>query len=189
MERISARHRLAKRTVLLAVVACSFALSGTSASAAATVTAKDTMEPAVVERINDIRAAHGLRRLTAAGDLSSAAVRHANSMSARGYFKHELYTPSRSVNWTPYGTWIRWYWPGPGYTSWATGENLAWGAPDLSARQAVSRWMNSAPHRANILTASWRRIGVAAVHVSDPLGYFGSWSDVTIVVAEFGRRS
>jgi uncharacterized protein YkwD len=181
--------KLPPRAALLGMLVLVFALSGTSASAATVVSARDAMEPGLVERINDIRAAHGLRRLRVAGDLSRAAVKHANSMGSRGYFKHELHTPSRATTWTPYGTWIRWYWPGPGYTSWAAGENLAWGAPDLSARQAANRWMDSPPHRANILTAGWRRIGVAAVHVSDPLGYFGSWDDVTIVVAEFGRRS
>jgi hypothetical protein len=49
--------------------------------------------------------------------------------------------------------------------------------------------MDSPPHRANLLTPGWRRVGVAAVHVSGPLGYFGAWPEVTIVVAEFGRRS
>jgi uncharacterized protein YkwD len=188
MQRFPSR-KLPKRAAVLGLVVLAFALSGTSASAATIVSARDAMEPGLVERINNIRAAHGLRRLSVAGDLSRAAAKHANSLGSKGYFKHELYTPSRTTTWTPYGTWIRWYWPGPGYTSWAAGENLAWGAPDLSSRQAANRWMDSAPHRANILTASWRRIGVAAVHVSDPLGYFGSWSDVTIVVAEFGRRS
>jgi uncharacterized protein YkwD len=188
MQRFPSR-KLSTRVALLGLVVLVFALSGTSASAATTVTARDAMEPGLIERINDIRAAHGLRRLRGAADLSKAAAKHANSMGAIGYFKHDLYTPSRKDDWTSYGTWIRWYWAGPGYTSWSAGENLAWGAPDMSARQAASRWMDSAPHRANILTASWRRIGVAAVHVSDPRGYYGSWSDVTIFVAEFGRRS
>ena len=188
MQRFPSR-KLSTRAALAGMVVLVFALSGTSASAATILTARDAMEPGLVERINDIRAANGLRRLRVAGDLSRAAGKHANSQGSKGYFDHDLYTPSRSTNWTPYSTWIRWYWPGPGYTSWAAGENLAWGAPDLSAREAATRWMNSPPHRANILTASWRRIGVAAVHVSDPHGYVGSWSDVTIVVAEFGRRS
>jgi uncharacterized protein YkwD len=176
------------RAVLLGLLVLVFALSATSAPGATIVTARDAMEPPLVARINDVREARGLRPLSVAPRLMNAATRHANSMAAAGYFKHELYTPSRSTTWTGFSTWIRWYWPGPGYTSWAAGENLAWGAPDLSPRGTVSRWMNSAPHRANLLTASWRRVGVAVVHVSDPRGYFGSWNDVTIVVAEFGKR-
>jgi uncharacterized protein YkwD len=188
MQRNSARS-LFGRLVLLALVALVFALSATSAQAATTVSARDSLEPPLVARINDVREARGLRPLSVAPRLMDAATRHANSMASVGYFKHELYTPSRATTWTGFSTWIHWYWPGPGYTSWAAGENLVWGAPDLSPREAVSRWMNSPPHRANLLTASWRRVGVAVVHVSDPRGYFGSWGDVTIVVAEFGRRS
>src|SRR5215207_7975983 len=150
MQRFPSR-KLPKRAALLGLVVLAFALSGTSASAATIVSARDAMEPGLVERINDIRAANGLRRLRVAGDLSRAAAKHANSLGSKGYFKHELYTPSRKTTWTPYGTWIRWYWPGPGYTSWAAGENLAWGAPGLGVRKTVSLWMHSPGHRANLL--------------------------------------
>src|SRR5215211_5561219 len=96
-------RRLSTRAVLPGLLVLVFALSGTSASAATIVTARDAMEPGLVERINDIRAAHGLRRLRVSGDLSGAAVKHANSMGSTGYFKHDLYTPSRTSTWTPYG--------------------------------------------------------------------------------------
>jgi uncharacterized protein YkwD len=180
---------LCRRSALFILVALGFALSGTNAQAAGNVTPRDGLERALLERINEVRAAHGLRPLSFASALNKAATRHANSMGAEGYFRHELYTPQRSDDWTSFGTWIRWYWPGPDYTSWSAGENLAWGAPSLSSRQAVRRWMDSPPHRANLLNAGWRRVGLAAVQVSNPSGYFGDWSDVTIVVAEFGRRS
>jgi uncharacterized protein YkwD len=182
---------LYRRSALLALVALVLALSGTNEAPAAggTVTARNGLERTLLERINDVRAAHGLRPLSFSSALNKAATRHVNSMAAAGYFRHELYTPRRSDDWTGFSTWIRWYWPGPDYSSWSAGENLAWGAPSLSARQAVRRWMDSPPHRANLLTAGWRRVGLAAVQVSNPDGYFGDWSDVTIVVAEFGRRS
>jgi uncharacterized protein YkwD len=48
--------------------------------------------------------------------------------------------------------------------------------------------MNSPGHRANILNPLWRYIGVAAVHVDEPAGYYRAWDDVTIVAAEFGHR-
>src|ERR687892_53234 len=127
------RDGFARRSLLVGLIAIAFALSGTSAAAGA-VSARNSMEPTLVDRINDVRAAHGLRRLRVSSLLTSAATRHANSMGKVGYFKDELYTPSHSVMWTPYGTWIHWYWPGAGYTSGAAGENRAWGAPDLSAR-------------------------------------------------------
>src|SRR5918995_1654693 len=181
MEGNATRDGFAHRFLLVGFIAIAFALSYTSAASAAVVTARDSMEPALVDRINDVRAAHGLRRLRISSLLTNAATRHAKSMAAVGYFKDELYTPSHSVMWTSYGTWIHWYWPGAGYTSGAASENRAWGAPDLSARAAVKRWMNSARNRANLLTATWRRVGVAAVRVSDPLGYYDKRDDVTIV--------
>jgi uncharacterized protein YkwD len=110
-------------------------------------------------------------------------------MASAAYFRHELFTPSRDPDWTTFGRWIRWYYPGPGYTSWSAGENLAWGAPDLTARGTVRRWLESPSHRANLLAPGWRHLGVAAVHVTAPAGYYGDWDEVTIVVADFGRRS
>jgi uncharacterized protein YkwD len=153
------------------------------------VTERNPLEPSIVERINSIRASHGLRALTVAKRLNDAADRHARSMGSSSYFRHELYTPRRNRAWTPFATWIRWYWPGPGYRAWSAGENLAWGAPDISASRTVTNWMNSPGHRANILNPAWRSIGVAAVHVDEPAGYYRSWDDVTIVAAEFGQRS
>jgi uncharacterized protein YkwD len=153
------------------------------------VTERNPLEPSIVQRINAIRASHGLRTLTVAKRLNDAANRHARSMGASSYFRHELYTPQQSRAWTPFSTWIRWYWPGPGYSAWSVGENLAWGAPDISASRTVTNWMNSPGHRANILNRLWRYIGIAAVHVDEPAGSYRSWDDVTIVAAEFGQRS
>ena len=164
------------------------ALAAPSSASALSVSDKDALEASVVARINAVRKDHGLHTLTIAGRLRDGADRHATSMAAASYFRHELYTPSGSATWTSFGKWIRWYWPGPGYSAWSAGENLAWGAPDITASQTVSRWMASPGHRANILNAAWRNIGVAAVHVRDPRGYYRTWDDVTIVAAEFGVR-
>jgi uncharacterized protein YkwD len=164
------------------------ALASASPASALTVTDRNSVESSVVDRINEVRRSYGLQPLTVAGRLRDAADRHASSMGLSSYFRHELYTPGLSSAWTPFGSWIRWYWPGPGYRSWTAGENLAWGAPSVSATQTVSRWMASPGHRANILNRAWKNVGVAAVHVDNPRGYFGNWDDVTIVAAEFGTR-
>jgi uncharacterized protein YkwD len=179
-----------RRRVLAAFVAslALVALASPTAASALTVSDRDSLEASVVARVNAVRKSHGLRPLTVVGRLRDAADRHASSMGAASYFRHELYTPRRSSPWASFGTWIRWYWPGPGYSTWSAGENLAWGAPSVSASQTVSRWMASPDHRANILHRAWRYIGVAAVHVSEPRGYYGNWDDVTIVAAEFGTR-
>jgi uncharacterized protein YkwD len=180
---------MGKRLALgTALVACVLAFLSGPASAAV-VTHKDALEKALVTRINQVRKNHGLRPLRGVPRLTRAATRHAGSMASASYFRHELFTPARPIDWTAFGTWIRWFYPGPGYRSWSAGENLAWGAPDLTARQAVRRWLASPGHRANLLNRSWRNVGVSVVHVTNAGGYFSSWADVTIVAAEFGRRS
>jgi uncharacterized protein YkwD len=150
---------------------------------------KDALEAAIVEEINRVRLARGIRTLTVPSALAQAATRHANSMGKHGYFRHELYTPSRRDDRQPFGTWIHWYWPGSGYSSWNAGENLAWGAPAITAKQTIDRWLNSDTHRRILLGTTWRNVAVAVVHVVNPPGYWRSWNDVDIVVAEFGRRS
>ena len=164
------------------------ALVAPSSAGALTVSEQESLEASVVTRINAVRRSHGLRPLTAVSRLGAAADRHVSSMAAASYFRHELYTPGRATTWTAFGIWIRWYWPGPGYSSWSAGENLAWGAPSLTASGTVSRWMASSAHRANILDPRWRNIGIGAVQVRDPRGYYSAWNDVTIVAAEFGAR-
>jgi uncharacterized protein YkwD len=173
-----------KVLTLVAAVVLALAVSAASASAA-TLSPRDEREPRLVKRINEVRAAHGLPALRVASVLTSAATRHVNSMGSRGYFRHEL---RKKSNWVSFGTWIHWYWPGPDYTAWTAGENLAWGAPDLGPRDTVRMWMNSPPHRANLLGA-WTRGGVSFVHVTAPAGYYGDYPEVTVVAADFGRRS
>ena len=46
-----------------------------------------------------------------------------------------------------------------GYRAVAVGENSLWGAE--SPREAVTLWMESPPHRTNILDPEWRTTGVA----------------------------
>ena len=77
-----------------------------------------TLERAVVHRINDIRANHGLRRLRVNDRLKKAATAHTTVMAWHGYCDHDWWDG------TPISTWIRWFWPGPGYDSWGAAENL-----------------------------------------------------------------
>ena len=157
-------------------------------AAAETLSPLNGREARLLDKMNAVRRNHGLRPLRLSARLHDAATRHANSMSRNGYALHDLYTPRRADDWTPISRWLRWYWPGPGYTSWSMGENIAWGAPDLSTRRAMRFWMHSAPHRANIL-GKFNRVGIAAVRVEDPAGSFRSYGDVTIWAVDFGKRS
>jgi uncharacterized protein YkwD len=48
-------------------------------------------------------------------------------------------------------------------------------------------WLNSPPHRKNLLTPGWREIGLSAVHVAAAPGVFEG-RETTIVTADFGTR-
>ena len=173
-------------TLALAGALLALLLPTPAVAASPTVVDADSLERPLVRKINRLRAAKGLRKLRVNGDLTKGATKHARSMGKNGYFKHELYTPTRSTTWTPFGTWIPWYYGG--YSWWIAGENLAWGAPSITPRKTVRAWLNSDGHRANLLKKNWRHIGVAAVNVSAPTGYFGQYETVTIIAAEFGAR-
>jgi uncharacterized protein YkwD len=189
MPMAAARPKVSKTvTATLVVTACALALGGPAeASSAGRVTQYDTVEPRLVAQINQTRAARGLPRVRVTSRLVNAATRHANSMGAGGYFSHDLLTAG---GFRPFATWIRSHWPGPGYRSWSAGENLFCATYAPSAREVVSAWMASTPHRANLLNRRWRNVGVAAVRIAAWPGAFqGCVGNVTLVAAEFGRRS
>jgi uncharacterized protein YkwD len=48
-------------------------------------------------------------------------------------------------------------------------------------------WMNSPPHRANLLAPIWREIGLGAVHSDAAPGVYQGLA-ATIVTADFGAR-
>ncbi len=103
-------------------------------------------------------------------------------MLADGYFGHN------SADGSAYWKRIERYYPSAHYRSWTVGENLLWNAGSLDARGALALWMASPGHRANILDARWREIGVAALYEPDAPGAFGG-NSVTLVATDFGARS
>lgn len=139
-------------------------------------------EADIVRRINVIRASRGRRPLRVSRQLSAAAAFHTNQMGLRGFFEHE------SANGVEFWKRIERFYPVLPGRSWSVGENIVWGAPDLSAAGAVREWMNSPPHRENLLSRQWREIGLGGAHFeSAPGSYRGG--PVTIVTADFGTRS
>jgi hypothetical protein len=71
-----------------------------------------------------------------------------------------------------------------GFNSWSVGENLLWGSDRNDAAFAVREWMESPPHRRNILSRDWREVGIGAVFFGRAPGVFGG-RPVTIVTADF----
>jgi uncharacterized protein YkwD len=72
-----------------------------------------------------------------------------------------------------------------GYRYASFGENLfvgTWG--QFSARDVVLAWLESPPHRANILDPRFRDVGAAPVRASGLLG----GSDAVVWTATFGSR-
>ena len=138
------------------------------------------LEADIVGRMNAQRGARGLRPLRVSRGLTAAATYHSQQMGLFGFFEHE------SRNGAPFWRRVERFYPsGRGY--WSVGENIFWESPDTSASSAVREWMQSPPHRQNILTSEWRDVGVAAVHFPVARGAFGGRS-VTIVTADFGVR-
>jgi uncharacterized protein YkwD len=67
----------------------------------------------------------------------------------------------------------------------AFAENLAWGQGELgSPVRTLAMWLNSPPHRANLLARRWRDLGVAFER-----GHMFGLDDVTLWVMQVGRRS
>ena len=131
--------------------------------------------------INDLRRSNGLSELTLNPALTLAALGHSQSMGLHGYFTHE--------GWNGSPFWMRIkpkYRPQLG-KRWSVGENLIWASPDLSADQAIQIWLNSPPHRKNLLTPAWREVGLGAVRALDAPGVYEGL-DVTILTADFGVR-
>ena len=171
---------------LLAPLLAVAALAPTSVAASAQSPAsgaqrETTLEAALVTTINGVRREHGLKPLAGSVKLSKAATQHTREMGADGYFEHE------SFDSTPFWKRIeRWY-PSKKWRSWSVGENLVYSSPSLTARGAVDMWMHSPEHRANILSRTWREIGISAIHFDSAPGEYEG-QPVTIVTADFGAR-
>jgi uncharacterized protein YkwD len=113
---------------------------------------QDSVERAVVRRINQIRARAGLRRLHSSGGLALAADVKALEILSSDSLSHT------SPDGTPMSQRIRRY-----VRAQRVGETIAWVSPHTrhQARVVVRSWMGSPPHRAALLSPSFRRIGVS----------------------------
>ena len=140
-----------------------------------------TLESQLLGQINTLRARHGLRRLRLAPGLTAAAVQHSASMAQKGYFAHE------SADGSSFFKRIASYYPYRGYSRWSAGENILYSTPDIDSAASLRLWMNSPEHRANLLSRSWREIGLGAFHAASAPGVYNG-DAVTVVTADFGVR-
>jgi uncharacterized protein YkwD len=170
---------LAALAALLVVVV---APSSGSASPRGTTSPAAQLQSALLGQINGFRAAHGLARLKVSSPLTGVADRHSAQMAKLGFFSHD------SANGQSFSQRLKLAYSPRGYRSWSVGENLVWGGPDIGAARAFQLWLSSPPHRANLLNARWREIGLGAVHSTSAPGVYGGGA-ATIVTADFGARS
>jgi uncharacterized protein YkwD len=141
-----------------------------------------TLEDQVLAVLNRVRMNRGLRPLRRNPGLTTVAERHSVEMVRVGYFGHE--SPDGSAFWRRIE---RFYGPGIKSRDWSVGEVLLWQEQRVTARTAVKRWLESPPHRENVLRGSFREVGVAAVRSSDAPGVYGN-RRVVVLTVDFGRR-
>jgi len=121
--------------------------------------------------VNRKRASHGLKALRLDRKLQRAAGRHARDMVKHDYFAHQRAGgPDLTARLDRVG------WNGE-----AWGENIAYGCGSSGSPKAtIDGWMNSPPHRENLLRPAFRRIGLGAV-----VGEFAGYGGATVVTADF----
>jgi len=124
--------------------------------------ANSVIEEEIIRLVNLQRAAAGLAPLAVNMRLNAAAGFHTTDMVRIG----NLYGPEVAHEHTLYGTnrpQVSDRFDAAGYDIWsrsfAFGENIAYGFS--SAASVMNAWMSSAGHRANILSTSFREIGVS----------------------------
>jgi uncharacterized protein YkwD len=129
--------------------------------------------------INRERRAAGLRKLHANASLRSAARAFSHRMVAEGFFDHvtpDGRTLQDRVGATRYVG---------GWPKYSLAENIGYGSGSLGTpRSIVQAWMNSPPHRANILDGRYRHAGLGIVP-GEP-GIRGIGATFTV---DFGARS
>jgi uncharacterized protein YkwD len=117
---------------------------------------KQHARSSVICLINRRRSNHGLAPLKRHRKLQTAAQRHTERMEGGNCFAHQCYgEASLDGRLADVG-----YLTG-GLTSWTLAENVGWGLKRRGTPRAiVNGWMKSAPHRATILSGTFRDIGV-----------------------------
>ena len=121
---------------------------------------------------NNQRSSNGLGALAINAQLNQAAQAKANDMVSRDYWSHN--TPEGNPPWV--------FFTNAGYQYQTAGENLAYGFNTYD--DAITGWMNSPGHRANILNTSYLEVGFG---VANSANYQGTGPE-TVVVAMYGSQ-
>lgn len=149
---------------------CGAAADGLSLDAAAA-------EQAMLCLTNYARAQSGLQPLAANATLDAAGDAKLAADVRCGQFSHTPCGDPFASVFAPYLV---------GASSYSIGENIAWGTGDYGTpRSTMNLWLHSDGHRANILTAAYRELGIGYLPGQTFQGYAGA----TLWSQEFGVRS
>jgi uncharacterized protein YkwD len=126
---------------------------------------------------NYARTQSGLPALKLDASLNGAGQAKLAADVSCGEFSH---TPCGSPFSTVFATYLA------GARGYQIGENIAWGTGSYgTARQTMNGWLHSEGHRANILTAAFRDLGIGYLPRQSFQGYQGA----TLWSQEFGTRT
>jgi uncharacterized protein YkwD len=142
---------------------------------------KQHARSAVLCLINRRRAKHGLANLRRDKRLQQAAQRHTERMEGGNCLAHQCYgEASLEGRLQDVGYLVG------GLTSWAFAENVGWGLKGRGTPRAiVNGWMASVPHRATILSGSFRDAGVGFADGSPS----NARANGGVYTVDFGARS
>jgi uncharacterized protein YkwD len=136
------------------------------APAANAAVALSHQESRFLKAVNAVRRQYGRRPLRVDANLVRAARWQSNDMAARGYFAHGAFA-QRMANFRVRGPRV--------------GENLAWGQGRYAAPgHVVQLWLASPEHRANLLRAGFRRVGIGTA-----VGSYSGVSGAKMITADF----
>jgi uncharacterized protein YkwD len=157
---------VAPRRVLTLTAAVAVALSLCAQARPASLTHR---EASLLSAMNEVRASNGLRPLKVDVRLERAARGHSSRMlHIQTLFHGNFAQRIRRV----------------GVRAPRVGENLAWGSgPLASARSIVNMWLASPEHRANLLHAGYRTVGVGVRS-----GSFAGYPGAVLITTDFAGR-
>ena len=116
------------------------------------ISIQSAAENRIFQLMNQTRSEAGLRPLTTDSTLLQVARYKSNHMIQYNYFDH---TTPQGNKWT---SWLKTI----GYKYTTTGENIAYNTYD--SVELFNQWWNSSGHRANMMNASYTKVGVGVVY-------------------------
>jgi uncharacterized protein YkwD len=162
---------------MVRVVLCLFALGAVLATTGVASAAATPPRKELLRAINLVRSSYGMPKLLGARALRSAALRHSEDMIARNYFAHTSPTGSTLSYRILRSGFVNGRW-------WRGAETLAWGTgARASASATVSAWLKSPIHRAIMLSAGFRWVGIGR-----DCGRFAGHTGACVWTADFVVR-